>query len=146
LDVILTKSKPAAVQATEAAGSIEMEPPPSEKMTAPFAGAPDLQSHSIDAAATFDQTAAKKISVFPFEFCGNGRAYIKIWLVNLILTILTLGIYSAWAKVRRKKHVYGSTRINGAAFEYLADPIKVFKGRMIAAVFLVAYMFLPVFR
>jgi len=36
----------------------------------------------------------------PFEFLGTGSEYFKIWLVNIILSILTLGIYSAWAKVR----------------------------------------------
>ena len=57
--------------------------------------------------------------------------------MNIILTILTLGIYSAWAKVRHKKYIYGSARLNGAGFEYLADPAKILKGRMIVVVFLV---------
>jgi len=37
----------------------------------------------------------------PLEFTGTGREYFGIWIVNLLLSILTLGIYSAWAKVRR---------------------------------------------
>jgi len=36
-----------------------------------------------------------------FVFHGTGREYFKIWIVNLVLTIATLGIYAAWAKVRR---------------------------------------------
>jgi uncharacterized membrane protein YjgN (DUF898 family) len=67
----------------------------------------------------------------PFQFNGNGGEYFKIWIVNVALTILTLGIYSAWAKVRRKQYFYGNTRVNGTSFQYLADPIKILKGRII---------------
>lgn len=35
-----------------------------------------------------------------FEFRGRGGEYFRIWIVNLALSLLTLGIYSAWAKVR----------------------------------------------
>jgi uncharacterized membrane protein YjgN (DUF898 family) len=30
--------------------------------------------------------------VYPFEFTGSGGEYFRIWIVNLALTILTLGI------------------------------------------------------
>ena len=32
----------------------------------------------------------------PVEFTGRGGEYFRIWIVHLVLTILTLGIYSAW--------------------------------------------------
>lgn len=69
----------------------------------------------------------------PFIFNGSGTEYFKIWLVNIILSILTLGIYSAWAKVRSKQYFYGNTRIDGTSFQYLADPVKILKGRLIVA-------------
>ena len=37
-----------------------------------------------------------------FRFHGNGAEYFRIWIVNFLLTLLTLGVYSAWAKVRKK--------------------------------------------
>ena len=37
----------------------------------------------------------------PFVFTGNGAEYFRIWIVNLLLSVVTLGIYSARAKVRR---------------------------------------------
>jgi uncharacterized membrane protein YjgN (DUF898 family) len=70
-------------------------------------------------------------SRIPFEFHGTGSEYFKIWLVNIILSIVTLGIYSPWAKVRRKQYFYGNTHVQGASFEYLADPVKILKGRAI---------------
>jgi len=41
-----------------------------------------------------------------FEFRGDGMEYFKIWIVNILLTILTLGIYSAWATVRNNRYFY----------------------------------------
>ncbi len=81
------------------------------------------------------QGAAKPIKTFnaqiPFQFKGTGSEYFRIWIVNVLLSIITLGIYSAWAKVRRKQYFYGNTSLTEAAFRYLADPIKILKGRMI---------------
>jgi uncharacterized membrane protein YjgN (DUF898 family) len=68
-----------------------------------------------------------------FEFTGNAKEYFRIWIVNTLLTIVTLGIYSAWAKVRTKQYFYRHTFVEGTSFEYLADPLKVLKGRLIAA-------------
>ena len=72
-------------------------------------------------------------------FKGIGSEYFKIWIVNLFLSILTLGIYSAWAKVRTKRYLYGSTSIEGSAFEYHASPIAILKGRLIAVALLIMY-------
>jgi uncharacterized membrane protein YjgN (DUF898 family) len=72
-------------------------------------------------------------------FKGKGSEYFKIWIVNLFLSILTLGIYSAWAKVRTKRYLYGSTSIEGSAFEYHASPIAILKGRLIAFALLIMY-------
>lgn len=74
-----------------------------------------------------------------FEFTGKGWEYFRIWIVNLLLSILTLGIYSAWAKVRRLQYFYRNTRLAGASFEYHGTPIAILKGRLIAFVLLVVY-------
>ena len=66
-----------------------------------------------------------------FEFKGNSSEYFRIWIVNIALTILTLGIYSAWAKVRSNRYMYANTYLNGSNFEYNADPIRILIGRII---------------
>jgi uncharacterized membrane protein YjgN (DUF898 family) len=66
-----------------------------------------------------------------FSFEGTGAEYFRIWIVNIALTILTLGIYSAWAKVRTNRYIYANTYLNGSNFEYNADPIKILIGRVI---------------
>jgi uncharacterized membrane protein YjgN (DUF898 family) len=72
------------------------------------------------------------------EFTGKTSEFFGIWIINVVLTILTLGIYSAWAKVRTERYFYSNTKIAGSPFEYLADPIKILKGRLIAYVFVIA--------
>ena len=69
-----------------------------------------------------------------FEFRGKASEYFAIWIVNMALTILTLGIYSAWAKVRRERFFYGNTVVHGSHFEYTADPLIVLRGRILAVV------------
>lgn len=76
-----------------------------------------------------------------FEFNGNASEYFKIWIVNVALSIVTLGIYSAWAKVRTKRYFYGNTVLDGSNFEYHADPLNILKGRLILLAVLIIYMF-----
>ena len=75
----------------------------------------------------------------PFTFTGRAGEYFGIWIVNILLSIVTLGIYSAWAKVRNKRYFYGNTQLNGSSFNYLASPIQILKGRLIMFAFFLAY-------
>ncbi len=76
-----------------------------------------------------------------FEFSGDSHEYFRIWIVNLCLSLLTLGIYSAWAKVRSERYFYGHTRLDGSSFEYTASPISILKGRLAALTVLLLYGF-----
>jgi uncharacterized membrane protein YjgN (DUF898 family) len=73
------------------------------------------------------------------SFSGLGSEYFGIWIVNLVLTLLTLGIYSAWAKVRRLQYFHRHTTLGGAAFDYHGDPRAILKGRVIGVMLLFAY-------
>lgn len=66
-----------------------------------------------------------------FEFTGNGGEYFRIWIVNLLLSIVTLGVYSAWAKVRREQYFHRNTLLDGSGFDYHGDPKAILKGRAI---------------
>ncbi|TDK28615.1 DUF898 domain-containing protein [Luteimonas aestuarii] len=81
-------------------------------------------------------------------FSGRAGEYFGIWIVNVLLSIVTLGIYSAWATVRTQRYFYGNTRLAGSAFEYLADPIRILKGRLVAYAIVIVLVlsshFLPV--
>jgi uncharacterized membrane protein YjgN (DUF898 family) len=72
-------------------------------------------------------------------FHASGGEYFRIWIVNLLLTIVTLGIYSAWAKVRRNQYFYSSTELAGSSFEYHGNPVAILKGRIVAVLVFGAY-------
>lgn len=83
-----------------------------------------------------------------FSFTGSGGEYFRIWIVNILLTIVTLYIYSAWAKVRSKRYFYGNTALSGSSFEYHAKGIQLLPGRLIGLAFVVVLVlaeYLPIF-
>jgi uncharacterized membrane protein YjgN (DUF898 family) len=140
MDIVLTKSPAAA--ATESpkpsppkpSGAKQAEPELAEEKQGGSGG--EMRADSPSSVPDSGWQASE----IPFEFTGSGKEYFKIWIVNILLSIVTLGIYSAWAKVRRKQYLYGNTRLMGAAFEYLADPLKILKGRLVViGFFLLSY-------
>ncbi|MBW7471285.1 YjgN family protein [Marinobacter sp. M216] len=108
---------------------------PAPAKPAPAAKAP---AGTPPVSTTFEDAGDRRRA--PLEFTGRGGEYFGIWIVNILLTIVTLGIYSAWATVRNNQYFYGNTRLDGASFQYLASPITILKGRLIALAVLVAYV------
>ncbi len=72
-------------------------------------------------------------------FTGRGAEYFRIWVVNLLLTLLTLGVYSAWAKVRKARYLRQNTRLEGHVFDFHGKPLAIFRGRLVALVLFGAY-------
>lgn len=68
------------------------------------------------------------------RFTGSGSEYFRIWIVNLLLMLVTLGIYFAWAKVRRLRYFMGNTLVDGQPLGFHGDPKKMFKGYMLVGV------------
>ncbi|PWC20167.1 DUF898 domain-containing protein [Brenneria roseae subsp. roseae] len=78
-----------------------------------------------------DINTSENKTLHQVKFHGKGGEYFSIWLVNALLTAITLGIYSAWATVRRRRYFYGNTEINGDRFDYHAQPMQILKGRLL---------------
>ena len=53
-------------------------------------------------------TAAAAPHVAAPTFTGRGSEYFRIWVVNVLLTLVTFGVYSAWAKVRKARYEAGA--------------------------------------
>lgn len=68
----------------------------------------------------------------PLQFRGAARDYFGVWVVNVLLTLCTLGVWSAWAKVRTRRWFHGHTYLAGAGFDYHATGGQLFKGRLLA--------------
>jgi uncharacterized membrane protein YjgN (DUF898 family) len=105
------------------------------------------------ATAAKSKPASRSQTPLRFSFTGCGSGYFGIWIANVVLTLLTLGIYSPWAKVRREQYFYRHTRVAGSSFAYHGDPLALLKERLLAlglllppGVALAASFFLPEYR
>ena len=79
-----------------------------------------------------------KLEFRPIEFTGTAGEYWGIFITNLLLSVVTFGVYSAWAKVRRKRYFLNSTQIDGISLNYHATGMQLFIGRLIAFTIIVA--------
>lgn len=74
------------------------------------------------------------------SFNGSGYEYFKIWIVNILLTIVTLGLYYPWAKVRNLRYFYGNTVLENRNFDYHATGKQLFISYVIALILLIIYV------
>ena len=75
----------------------------------------------------------------PIRFTGSGSEYFRIWIVNLLLSIVTLSLYRPWAKLRRLRYFYANTLVDGHAFDFHGNPWKMLRGYVLVGLMLVAY-------
>ncbi len=76
---------------------------------------------------------------YRMSFTGTAGEYFRIWIVNLLLTVVTLGIYLPWAIVRKRKYLYGNSWLAEDNFGFHANPVALLKGYMIVLTFGVIY-------
>lgn len=62
------------------------------------------------------------------SFHGNGMELFKINIVNLLLSLVTLGLYYPWAKATRLKYVYSNTEFKNSRFSFNGTGKEMFKG------------------
>lgn len=63
-----------------------------------------------------------------FEFHGTWQEYAPIAFTNLLLTIVTLGIYRFWATARTRRYLWSRTRFIDDRFEWAGTGMELFKG------------------
>ncbi len=71
------------------------------------------------------------------QFRGTGVEYFKIWIVNVLLCIVTIGIYYPWAKVRTRRYFYANTEYADRYFDYHATGKQLFLGYLIGVAILI---------
>ena len=117
----------------------------SAEVSALLAGATHaVQEVEANARALFSSAPAEREregQAHALTFTGSATEFFRIWVVNVFLTLLTLGIYAAWAKVRTERYFYANTYVAGHAFSFLARPTALLKGNLIVAVGLVLFFF-----
>lgn len=73
------------------------------------------------------------------RFNGSGSEYFRIWIVNMLLLLVTLGLYWPWAKVRRLRYFWGNTLVDGDPLGFHGNPRQMFKGWALMAVLFALY-------
>ncbi len=81
----------------------------------------------------------RETKTYRMSFTGGAGEYFRIWIVNHLLTIVTLGFYLPWAIVRKRKYLYGNTWLGEDNFGFHANPIALLKGYLIVVTFAVVY-------
>jgi uncharacterized membrane protein YjgN (DUF898 family) len=64
-------------------------------------------------------------------FTASGSEYLRIWIVNVLLTVATLGFYLPFAKARRLRYFYANTLIDGQPLAFHGDPWKLLRGYIV---------------
>ena len=76
-------------------------------------------------------------------FHGTGGDLFLTWLVNSILTVLTLGIYGPWGKAKLYRYFYSNTEFAGSRFRFTGTGKEIFIGMLKAiGVFVALFGFL----
>ncbi len=76
----------------------------------------------------------------PVRFTGTGAGYFRIWIVNLILTALTLGLYWPFAKVRKRRFFYENTWVGDAPLGFDGNPKVMLRGHVLVSVMFVLWV------
>ncbi len=73
------------------------------------------------------------------RFTGSGSEYFRIWIVNLLLSIVTLSLYRPFAKVRRLKYFHGNTFVDDHALGFHGNPWRMLRGYLLVGAMAVCY-------
>lgn len=67
---------------------------------------------------------------YRFRFHGSGPALFVLILKNVLLTLLSAGLYAAWAKTNKRKFVWQNTEFHGQRLVYRGTGRELFVGYM----------------
>jgi uncharacterized membrane protein YjgN (DUF898 family) len=95
-----------------------------------------LDTTDASRPAPTQATAARHLAL---RFTGSGSEYFRIWIVNLLLSVVTLGLYYPYAVARRRAYFYGNTRVGDDPLAFHGRGAAMLKGYLIAALLLGAY-------
>ena len=65
-------------------------------------------------------------------FDGNIPAFLGVVIINLVLTVVTLGIYRFWAKTRVRHYLWENTTFDGEPLEYRGRGLELLIGAVLA--------------
>ena len=82
---------------------------------------------------------SQNIEAYPMEFTGSGGEYFRVWIVNVLLGIVTLGFYTPWARRRTAMYFYGHSMVANSPLEFTAQQRKMVMGFVLLVLLSIAY-------
>lgn len=75
------------------------------------------------------------------NFYGSGSKFFAIWIVNALLTVVTLGLYYPWARAATLRYFYEETALENSRFRFHGTGAEMFLG-FIRAVGIIVLLYL----
>lgn len=82
---------------------------------------------------------AAEVEVHAVRFTGTGAGYFRVWIVNLVLMVLSVGLYTPWARRRTARWFFDHTEVAGSPLEFAAPMRRMLFGFLVFAALYVAY-------
>ena len=105
----------------------------------PGRGSRGAASSSVPDHRHGDPALRAGIERYPLDFSGSGGDYFRIWIVNVLLTVVTLGLYAPFARRRTARYFYGETVVADSPLEFTARKGKMFVGFVLMVVLVLVY-------
>ena len=89
-----------------------------------------------------EQTPAQgrsQITPHRVSFSGTGAEYFRVWIVNVLLTLVTLSIYRPWARRRTLQYFHGHTLVAGSPLEFTGQLRRMLFGFLVFLALYAAY-------
>jgi len=65
------------------------------------------------------------VTSWPLRFQAQAPDYVRLWWRNMLLILLTAGLYLPWARVRSQRYLMRHTRVAGHALDYHEPPSRL---------------------
>ncbi|MEJ6024198.1 YjgN family protein [Ramlibacter sp. PS4R-6] len=82
---------------------------------------------------------APGIEAFPLRFTGTGGEFFRVWIVNVLLSIVTLGFYTPFARRRTAQYFFSHTDVAGSPLEFTAQQRKMVIGFLVLVGLYIAF-------
>lgn len=82
---------------------------------------------------------APRAQTLSIRFTGSGSEYFRIWIVNLLLTLVTFSLYWPFARARRIAYFQNNTLVGDDPLGFHGDPWKMFRGYLVVLLMGITY-------
>lgn len=86
-----------------------------------------------------EETGRAGIDAYPVEFSGTGGEFFRVWIVNVLLTVVTLGLFTPFARRRTARWFYGHTVVAGTPLEFTAQQRRMVFGFLLLVFLYIAF-------